>query len=109
MFGRCLISIAVAFTTFPIIEEAQADVLSRIAHCESRGLQFNEYGGALRNSSGHIGVFQFSKRHAAVALRLGYNVETLDGNWAYARYVVESPLGTTPWIDSEKCWRVAAE
>ena len=35
--------------------------------------------------------------------KLGYDILTLEGNTAYARYLFEK-YGVKPWISSAKCW-----
>ena len=110
-FARRVLPILV-FTTIGIDQAAHAeDLMNRIARCESGGNQYDAQGKVLRNKSNPavVGVFQINERyHAATARRLGYNIYTREGNWAYARWLLKSE-GTTPWTDSEHCWRVAAK
>ncbi len=83
-------------------------VMIEIARCESKFRQFTDAGNVLRggDSGGMIGVFQFFESiHAPIAEKLGYDLETLDGNLAYARYLYESE-GTTPWEPARSCWDV---
>lgn len=97
------------FATMPMAAEAQADLLSRIAQCESHGNQFDAKGRVLRNPSNHIGIFQFDERyHVSAARRLGFNLYNEVGQWGYAQWVIRH-YGTSPWLASKQCWRVAAE
>lgn len=109
--GRWILPIVV-FTTSPIIEEAHADdLILRIARCESQGNQFDANGRVLRNKYNHevVGVFQINERyHAAKARELGFNIYTTEGNWGYARWLLEHS-GTTPWLASKQCWQVAKQ
>lgn len=85
-------------------------VMIEIARCESKFRQFTDSGNVLRGGVGSdmIGVFQFYEAiHAANAKTLGYNLETLDGNLAYARSVYQSQ-GTTPWNSSRYCWETSS-
>ena len=93
------------FSMIPMAAEAQADLLSRIAYCESRGIQFVAKGKVLRNASNHIGIFQFDKHyHVGTAQRLGFNLYDVSGQWGYARWVIRHH-GTWPWLASKHCWR----
>jgi hypothetical protein len=77
--------------------------MAEIARCESGFRQFADSGTVLR-SDGMIGVFQFYEDvHAPAALKLGYDLATVDGNLAYAKHLYDSE-GTTPWNGSKGCW-----
>jgi len=41
--------------------------------------------------------------HADTAKALGYDIYSIDGNVAYARYLYEKQ-GAKPWISSSPCW-----
>lgn len=71
-------------------------VMIEIARCESKFRQFTDSGTVLR-SGGMIGIFQFYESvHKTSALKLGFNLETVEGNLGYAKHVyVQS--GSTPW------------
>ena len=84
-------------------------VLVAIAGCESSYRQVDQNGNIVRGkiNKGDIGVMQINEYyHADVAKGLGYNLKTLDGNMAYAKYLYEQQ-GTKPWASSEKCWSQA--
>lgn len=70
-----------------------------IAECESGTRQFTDAGTALRGGAGGemIGMFQLHETyHRAPALALGFDIDTLDGNVAYARHLYDKE-GLTPW------------
>lgn len=99
-------------TVAPTVEEyvrnyyADTPVLAEIARCESRFRQFDEKGQLLRGEavSQDIGIMQINEYfHAKTADKLGFDIKTMDGNLAYARYLYEKE-GTTPWKPSQKCW-----
>ncbi len=78
---------------------ADAPIMIDVARCESRFRQFAEDGSALRGGSGkaYIGTFQIGERlHKAPAAAMGYDIETLEGNIAYARYLY-GQSGAVPW------------
>lgn len=72
-------------------------VMIEIAKCESNFRQFTDGGSVLNAGAGMIGVFQiYDTVHAAAALELGFEINTLEGNLGYARHLYESS-GTNPW------------
>lgn len=74
-------------------------VMIEIAKCESKFRQYTDagnvfYGGA---GGGMVGIFQFYESiHKSSATALGYDLATVDGNIAYAKYLYKEQ-GTTPW------------
>jgi hypothetical protein len=100
------------FTTIATTSVVQAQgLLDRIAWCESQGHQFDGSGRVLRNrfNPAVVGVFQINEHyHGVAARRLGYNIYTLAGNWAYATWLLKN-AGSAPWLASEHCWKVAAQ
>ena len=42
--------------------------------------------------------------HEEKANELGYNLEVIEGNMAYAKYLYEKE-GSKPWLSSSKCWK----
>lgn len=81
-------------------------VLAEIARCESRFRQFDATGHLLRGEavSEDIGIMQINEYfHAKAAVKLGYDIKTMEGNLAYAQYLYDKE-GTTPWKPSQKCW-----
>lgn len=88
---------------------ADAPVMIEIARCESEMRQFAANGSALYGGASDkmIGLFQVHTGvHTTMAQKLGFDLKTVDGNLAYARYLYESE-GTVPWNSSYTCWRVA--
>lgn len=88
---------------------ADVPVMAEIANCESRFRQFDSAGNPLNGGSGGmIGLFQIhGKIHRAFALTLGFDIDTVEGNMGYARYLYQQE-GTQPWISSFPCWNRAA-
>ena len=84
---------------------ADAPVMIKIAKCESNFRQFDEFGNPLfGGTGGMVGVFQEAAAvHGDAATSLGFNINTLDGNLGYARYLYETQ-GTAPWLGSGACW-----
>lgn len=87
---------------------ADIPVMIAIAQCESGFRQFGPNGAVLRGGNGTVlGIFQLSEGHTAKAISLGYDIQTVEGNIAYARslYVRQ---GTTPWMAAFPCWNAVA-
>ena len=87
---------------------ADIPVMIEIARCESKFRQFADSGNVLRGGLGRqmVGVFQFFDRyHTSPAYALGFDIETLEGNLAYARYVY-AVEGTAPWNSARACWDI---
>lgn len=92
-----------------------APVLQRIADCESgdgtkgSGSQLNKKGEVIThtNSGGSVDVGKYqinlSADHIKEIAKLGLNVLTEEGNYAYAQYIYENH-GTGDWSSSMKCW-----
>lgn len=81
-------------------------VMIDIARCESRFRQYDSAGKVLKNpTSSAMGAFQImASLHAAPAkANLGYDIYSLEGNAAYARYLYEKN-GTRDWNASKHCW-----
>jgi hypothetical protein len=78
---------------------ADIPVMIEIARCESKFRQFTDSGAVLRGGAGGgmVGVFQFFESiHATPALKLGFDLKTIEGNLGYARHVY-TESGSTPW------------
>lgn len=85
---------------------ADTPVMIEIARCESKFRQYAANGDPLYGGAGGkmVGVFQvYSDIHKSFAHTLGMDIETLDGNMAYAKYLYERE-GTRPWLSSASCW-----
>lgn len=74
-------------------------VMIEIARCESNFRHFADSGSVFRGGAGGgmVGVFQiFAAVHEDAADRLDFDIETLEGNIGYAKYLFERS-GATPW------------
>lgn len=90
---------------------ADAPIMQKIAYCESRFRQHDAAGNVLRGvvNSADVGVMQINEfYHLSTANKLGYDIETLEGNLDYGRYLYETQ-GTAPWIHSKPCWGPTAQ
>lgn len=80
--------------------------MTDIAYCESRDRQTEKGGTIFRGEQNpnDVGVMQINETyHLAEAQKLGYDIYTLDGNMAFARYLYEKQ-GVKPWLSSSACW-----
>jgi len=85
---------------------ADIPIMVDIARCESRFRQFDADGNVLRGkvNTGDIGLMQINEGyHAETAEKLGIDINTIEGNAAYARWLYDRE-GTDPWVSSSKCW-----
>jgi hypothetical protein len=85
---------------------ADIPVMVAIAKCESGFRQYNNSGNALHGGLGGtmIGIFQIGEGiHRGKALSLGFDIDTVDGNMGYAKYLYQQSA-TDPWISSFPCW-----
>lgn len=85
---------------------ADIPILVEIARCESHYRHFNSKGGVLKGNEDQrdTGVMQINLFYHAKALeQLGLNIQNLDDNVAYARYLYEKE-GAKPWMASSACW-----
>lgn len=85
-----------------IIEELGIEFVA-IAECESGLRQYNSHGDVIVSRTSDVGVLQINQVHWDNAERLGYDIYTVDGNIAYAKYLKERN-GTRDWYMSEHCW-----
>lgn len=84
---------------------ADIPVMIEVARCESH-FRHMVNGEVLRGNavSTDRGVMQINEYyHLETAQKLGFDIYTLEGNVAYARYLYEKQ-GTRPWRPSAKCW-----
>ena len=88
---------------------ADAPIMAEIARCESRFRQFDESGRALDGGAGSMmGIFQINAPvHGEFARSLSMDIDTVEGNVAYARYLYQKE-GTDPWLSSFSCWHSAS-
>ncbi len=90
------------------VEDYFSDIplLKKIAFCESSYRHFNKSGLVRRGvvNSYDVGVMQINELyHAKEANALGYDLETIDGNVAFARRLYKRE-GSRPWNSSSPCW-----
>ncbi|MBX4211140.1 hypothetical protein KW783_04200 [Candidatus Parcubacteria bacterium] len=81
-------------------------IMTEIARCESEFRQVDKYGELVhgRVNPNDIGVMQINVMyHFDRALKLGYDIRTLEGNVAYARALYQEQ-GARPWLASAACW-----
>lgn len=82
-------------------------VMAEVAKCESRFRQHDSAGNVLRGEENSLdrGVMQINEfYHGEDSKKLGYDIMTIEGNTAYARYLYDK-YGLQPWVSSSKCWR----
>lgn len=87
-------------------ELADTPILIDIARCESTFMQYHKNGEVVRGrvDNADVGVMQINERyHLETAVKLGYDIHTVEGNVAYAKYLYENQ-GAAPWLASSKCW-----
>jgi hypothetical protein len=85
---------------------ADTPILAEIARCESTFRQFDKNGNVIRGlvDNDDIGLMQINERyHLDTAEKLGYDIHTLEGNMAYAKYLY-GKSGSRPWNASKPCW-----
>lgn len=81
-------------------------VMIEIAKCESHFRQHDINNDVLRGEQNNLdrGVMQINELyHNENSEKLGFDILTLEGNTAYARYLFEK-YGVKPWVSSSKCW-----
>jgi hypothetical protein len=82
-------------------------VLYEIAKCESTMRHTLPSGSVIRGkvNSSDVGLMQINEiYHLKKAKSLGFDIHTLEGNMAYAKYLFEKE-GVQPWSSSSKCWK----
>ncbi len=89
----------------PQIEVVLPQIMLDIAHCESGNRQFLDNGEIVSNPhSSAIGRFQImSSLHRDTAESMGMDIDTEEGNTAYAMYLYKKN-GTRDWNASRDCW-----
>jgi hypothetical protein len=88
---------------------ADTPILVDIARCESEFRQFGKNGKVIRGmvDNADVGVMQINERyHLDTAVKLGYDIHTVEGNMAYAKYLY-GKFGSEPWNASKPCWSKA--
>lgn len=85
---------------------ADIPIMAEIAKCESRFRHLNSNGTVLKGEENSFdrGVMQINVLyHDKTAKKLGLDVQNLDDNVQYARYLYEKE-GAKPWMSSSACW-----
>lgn len=81
--------------------------LVEVARCESRFRHTDKEGNIFRGivNNMDVGIMQINEHyHLEDSKELGFDIYTLRGNMAYARYLYERE-GITPWSSSHPCWQ----
>lgn len=86
-----------------LIRAELGEVFVDIARCESGLRQHNEDGSVLVSRTSDKGLFQINQVHWSTAEKMGINLDTVEGNIAYAKYLKEQ-RGTKDWYASAHCW-----
>ena len=85
---------------------ADAPIMVAIASCESHFKHYDSNGAVHRGVQNNkdVGMMQVNEYyHLKHSKELGFDIYTVQGNTAYARYLYERE-GTTPWLSSSACW-----
>lgn len=85
---------------------ADTPILVDIARCESRFRHTDKNGKILRGelTPADVGVMQINEKyHLEASKKLGYDIYSLEGNMAYAKYLYDKQ-GARPWLSSSHCW-----
>lgn len=81
-------------------------VLAEIARCETRFRHYDRNGDVLRGAidGNDVGIMQVNERyHLKRAEKHGFDIYSLEGNLAYAKYLYLEE-GSDPWVSSSSCW-----
>jgi len=81
-------------------------VLAEIARCETRFRHYDRNGDVLRGEidGNDTGIMQVNERyHLKRAEKHGFDIYSLEGNLAYAKYLYLEE-GSDPWRSSSRCW-----
>jgi hypothetical protein len=85
---------------------ADIPLLAKIGACESHNRQYDSKGNVLRGEVTPLdrGVMQINLHyHGETAEKLGLDLNSIDDNVAFARYLYEK-YGAQPWMSSSACW-----
>lgn len=100
---------SIIYTRAEVIKEVpvKANVMERIAKCESPTGQFKDGQVSLNANADHsvdIGKYQINNRAwGKKATEMGLNLMVEQDNEKMAEYIYEN-YGTQPWYSSLKCW-----
>ncbi len=91
-----------------ILGEEHPLVKYGVIGCESGYYQSDNNGGPLlgrknRDDSYDLGAAQINSCHWQEARKLGFDLESLEGNLGYANLLFERE-GLRPWYSSKACW-----
>lgn len=89
---------------------ADTPILVEIAKCESTMTHFDKDGKLVRGKVDRrdVGVMQINEGyHLEDSKKLGYDIHTVEGNVAYAKYLYKK-YGSEPWSASSPCWKKTA-
>lgn len=81
-------------------------ILAEISRCESTFKHYDKKGNIIRGivNDKDVGVMQINEYyHSDTAEKLGYDLHSVEGNLAYAKYLYEK-FGSQPWSASSPCW-----
>lgn len=81
-------------------------LLAEIAKCESSFRQYNKDGEVLRGkvNKSDVGLMQVNEYyHGEPAKKLGFDIYSVEGNLAYAKWLYDRE-GGQPWRASSPCW-----
>ncbi len=100
-------------TTEELVRDYFADtpILVEVARCESTFRQTDSTGKVIRGRVNEydVGVMQINELyHADKAEELGYDLHTIEGNMAYAKWLYEKE-SIVPWKSSSRCWKNSKE
>jgi hypothetical protein len=87
-------------------EFKDSPILKEIAKCESTYRHFGKDGSVIRGkvNAYDVGLMQINETyHLEKSKKLGFDIYTLEGNIAYAKWLYEKE-GVQPWKSSSKCW-----
>lgn len=85
---------------------ADTPLLAEIARCESTFRHTDGEGNPIRGivNKADVGVMQINEYyHLESAQKLGYDLNDIEGNMAFAKYLYER-YGADPWSASQPCW-----
>ncbi|MCE9644190.1 hypothetical protein K8Q93_03050 [Candidatus Parcubacteria bacterium] len=81
-------------------------MLAEVARCETRFRHYDRKGEVLRGEidNNDVGIMQVNERyHLKRAEKHGFDIYSLEGNLAYAKYLYLEE-GSDPWASSSRCW-----
>lgn len=85
---------------------ADTPILVEVARCESTFSHFDKNGNLVRGKVDNrdVGLMQINEYyHLETAVKLGYDIHTIEGNIGYAEYLYKKQ-GLAPWKASAPCW-----